>query len=261
MKVPAFKILEHTPNQPDKITEICVIDKQAFYKSSGEQSSLEDVWLPFNGFGKVIPGYTGMVHKPSIAHNVSSTRIRSLFPSRIAEQLSNPLVIEKDKWGRFKNMKCLYISYLLSGSDMPERLRSEIRRYVVETHADLTPYFTNEDPIELNANNIILLNQKLQDFGADLYQDNLQSFSQAAMISDDIDEPVDESASEAGEFLDYPDVLQGETELMDFIDQVPSMYTRMMRTICCCCRRAAPQEEKKEDTQQTSSSPIHNKKY
>lgn len=63
-----FKIRDKRGDGTKLTRNICVVNGQPFYTSSGEQSGMEDVWLPFEGFAPPVQQHSGMIQKPEIAH-------------------------------------------------------------------------------------------------------------------------------------------------------------------------------------------------
>ncbi|HVT62458.1 MAG TPA: hypothetical protein VHD33_03085, partial [Legionellaceae bacterium] len=169
-KVPLFRVMDTNRQQQHFIRRICVVDSQPFYQSSGDNSFMDGVWLPFEKFDVAIPKITGSLRKPNLKLDDLNNK-RNLFPKKIADVFDT----ERIEWQRFKNMKCLFISYLLSGNAMSRALRKEIKDYIgsiphetlVLDHSVVSDCFSNFGIFtEIKSSNFDALNNKLRSFGA-----------------------------------------------------------------------------------------------
>ncbi len=76
-----FRLITHEGSR-----DICVIDKQPFYRSTGKNSDLAGVWFLFEGFDKPQRGIP-FFSKPN-ATNIRENEINDFFPdSRVAYAL------------------------------------------------------------------------------------------------------------------------------------------------------------------------------
>ncbi|MBP6918894.1 MAG: hypothetical protein KBB94_08265 [Legionellaceae bacterium] len=210
---------------------------------------MEDVWLPFEGFAPPIPGYSGMIQKPEIAHageGERRARIRNVFPAVIADVFNRK---ERDTWGRFKDMRSLYVSYLLSGDAMDRELRLAIETYipqevreqhVLELNLDLSSWSCCCGLLQTNVEpeNQELLNRQLNEHGAS-FKDyrQVEPFQASGLrdagsqqISDFTSNPIADmttigdndrksSSSEEEKIEEYPDYEQND-DLKQFIAQL-----------------------------------------
>ncbi len=114
----------------DAQRDICVIDGQPYYCSSGNNSDMAGVWLPFEGFDLPISNLVPLYSKPYATGDANN--IDTHFPLTTAVPLQawasaqpGGLVHSEHYWGRYKNIKCLYTSCLLTTP--ADRIPVEIR--------------------------------------------------------------------------------------------------------------------------------------
>ncbi|WP_150466106.1 hypothetical protein [Francisella sp. SYW-2] len=95
---------------------ICAIDQQPWYKSTGSNSGLPGIWLPFGG---IVKGYlfkqyfTVSVHDFGIGpEHYNAYGNDAIFIISIVNELSDDM-----PESRFKNLKCLATSAYLSGDN------------------------------------------------------------------------------------------------------------------------------------------------
>lgn len=235
---------------------------------------MEGVWLPFEGFQQPTQGDSGMLQKPEIAHTperAGHQRINSVFPPEIAAWLRKN---EPQKWGRFKSMECLYVSYLLSGDKMDTELRQTIESYIpveVREQGTLEPSYNfwswsgccNCWLTELEEKNISKLNKQLEDNGASLgnlrlveaFPVNLSDEAELdPSVSNPISNPkmsIEEDASsdisEEEKMEIYPENYRENNKLQQFIVQLHNKgnVTREHRQSFSDLKKAG--ENKKDD--------------
>lgn len=145
---------------------VCVVNGQAFYQSSGTSSHLPGVWLPFRGVtDDTFASILGMIQKPLVTHN-SRAKITHYFPPEVAEVIKGFYPNVK-QWGRFQNMSCLIISCMLSPHSIPEPIKEAVLKYIAPNVLP-TPTFhqSSEPPITLENENVEEINSRLLEMGA-----------------------------------------------------------------------------------------------
>lgn len=143
MPIPAVRVV-NAATKEERL--VCVVDGQAYYCSTGKNSGMPGLWLPFEGVDIQI------FSKPEVA-NFQNASFQSFFPSTLRaaiEDLQEFALIEgeyedkhkdeaeaekeaacpADHWGRFKSMECLYVSCLLSNQSKYPELRKQMQKYV-----------------------------------------------------------------------------------------------------------------------------------
>lgn len=137
----------------DAQRDICVIDGQPYYYSSGTRSEMPGVWLPFEGFERPVSGVP-FYSKPYATNDANN--ITTHFPLTTAVPLqawANKQPGGEDHseyyWGRFKDIKCLYTSCLLTRP--AERIPADIRAAVAQdvgAALEPSPFFRVEEHAE-----------------------------------------------------------------------------------------------------------------
>ena len=192
-------------DENNMIRQVCVVDGQPFYLSSGTSTDpkLRDIWLPFKGFGATIPGLTGMFHKPDIASQ-SKGRTTQYFPdAKIAYAVENDAGKQPLKWGRFKDTNSLLTTCQLSHARMKEEFPN-VMSAVEQTYGmvkfweeltlnDPTP---ETPPLLLNEDTMHDLNDRLKTMGAILDRDMERDYDPAAEIESAVKDHRDSLAEE-----------------------------------------------------------------
>lgn len=125
--------------------KICVLDGQPYYQSTGRNSKMAGLWLPFERFAAPIEGRTGMMHKPYTEPNRTPPRIGDCYPPIVADAFINFYGANNPIWKRFKDIKCLYTVCLLSPDslDIPVEIRSAVHQYIgLAQNEELSANFT-----------------------------------------------------------------------------------------------------------------------
>lgn len=219
----------------------CVVDGQPFYRSSGTSSGLEGAWLPFKKFDEKIPYVTGIIHKPDIAY-MEEKDIRKYFPPKVANalQLWHDEDSTRNNWGRFGDMKCLLISCMLSNEDaIPPLIRTAVIDYVGQDNYK-NSYLWARPTIfdcgymlktrELDNETIEECNDKLRQLGGVIPEGG--PFDAVNHVN--VNQPQSDESH-------YPEVLEPEGLLQQFINKIPSLITRAMRFLRrCICSGGQP---------------------
>lgn len=126
--MPIETLMTTEPNGANR-RKICVVAQQAYYLSTGHNSGMRGIWLPFEG----INPQALRLEKPNIAG--TRAKIQDHFPPGVSIAIQDSFTavgeeLGSDKWGRFKNMHCLYVSCLLSQAMMDVRIKKALRQYV-----------------------------------------------------------------------------------------------------------------------------------
>lgn len=125
------------------VRQICVIDGQPYYQSTGTNSQMAGVWLPFERFGPP-NARTGVMHKPYSDPELSNPHIQHYFPPIIVEAFIDHYGYDSS-WKRFKNMECLYMTCLLTEEHnprLPIAIRNAVKLYIgLDPNEPLIPNF------------------------------------------------------------------------------------------------------------------------
>lgn len=196
--------------------QICVIDGQPYYKSTGTNSQMAGVWLPFERFGPPNKR-TGMMHKPYSDPELSNPRIEHYFPPTIVEAFIDHYGYDTS-WKRFKNMECLYMSCLLTDENnlhLPIAIRNAVKQYIglnpnqpllpnFDFHPEQTPVLdlarTQENP---------LTDMDYQDLTAILDGMRMQSVPTEER-EENVTDTIEDIADDVLQDLSYPNIMPEE---------------------------------------------------
>jgi len=192
---PIQKIKVVDPGNTER--DVCVVDGQPFYQSTGTSTDrrFSNIWLPFKGFGEIMPGGTGMFHKPDVA-SYAHAKTKTYFPDRkIAKALEDNVGRQPLEWGRFQNTDCLVTTCQLSKESMNEKfpmVLSTVEHAYPRSQDELTLAYASdpEAPHVLNASTIHDLNDTLRSMGANLSDDMNRDYDPEAEVANAAQNPM-----------------------------------------------------------------------